>query len=62
MTSSDASQTTPVPITVARGDGIGPEIMAAVLQVLQAADARIAPEVDERLAELIPDVIRRNLG
>ncbi len=33
-----------VPITVAHGDGIGPEIMAATLRVLQAAGARIAPE------------------
>jgi len=33
-----------VPITVARGDGIGPEIMDATLRVLQAAGARIAPE------------------
>jgi isocitrate dehydrogenase len=35
------------PITVAYGDGIGPEIMAATLKVLQAAGARIAPEVIE---------------
>ncbi|HTR04657.1 MAG TPA: NADP-dependent isocitrate dehydrogenase [Thermoanaerobaculia bacterium] len=34
----------PVPITVARGDGIGPEIMAATLHVLQAAGARLAIE------------------
>jgi isocitrate dehydrogenase len=33
-----------VPITVAQGDGIGPEIMAATLRVLAAAGARIAPE------------------
>lgn len=33
-----------VPITVAQGDGIGPEIMAATLKVLAAAGARIAPE------------------
>jgi isocitrate dehydrogenase len=33
-----------VPITVARGDGIGPEIMAATLHILQAAGARIAIE------------------
>ena len=33
-----------VPITVARGDGIGPEIMAATLQVLRAAGARLAIE------------------
>ncbi|MGH9366418.1 MAG: NADP-dependent isocitrate dehydrogenase [Thermoanaerobaculia bacterium] len=35
------------PITVAYGDGIGPEIMAATLSVLEAAGARIAPEVIE---------------
>ncbi|MFN3828786.1 MAG: NADP-dependent isocitrate dehydrogenase [Tepidimonas ignava] len=35
------------PITVARGDGIGPEIMDATLRVLQAAGARIAPEFIE---------------
>lgn len=34
-------------ITVAYGDGIGPEIMQATLQVLQAAGARIAPETVE---------------
>ena len=32
------------PITIAEGDGIGPEIMAATLKVLDAAGARIAPE------------------
>jgi isocitrate dehydrogenase len=32
------------PITVAYGDGIGPEIMSATLKVLEAAGARIAPE------------------
>jgi isocitrate dehydrogenase len=32
------------PITIAHGDGIGPEIMAATLQVLDAAGAKIAPE------------------
>ncbi len=35
------------PITVAHGDGIGPEIMAATLRILEAAGARIAPEVIE---------------
>lgn len=35
------------PITVAYGDGIGPEIMQAVLQILEAAGAQIAPEVIE---------------
>jgi len=33
-----------VPITVAPGDGIGPEITEATLRVLGAAGARIAPE------------------
>jgi isocitrate dehydrogenase len=35
------------PITVAHGDGIGPEIMQATLKVLERAGARIAPEVIE---------------
>ena len=35
------------PITVAYGDGIGPEIMEAVFKVLEAAGARLAPEVIE---------------
>ena len=34
----------PVAVTVARGDGIGPEIMEATLQVLLAAGARLALE------------------
>jgi isocitrate dehydrogenase len=34
----------PVPVTVARGDGIGPEIMDATLRVLEAAGARLAVE------------------
>jgi isocitrate dehydrogenase len=33
-----------VPVTVARGDGIGPEIMDATLAVLDAAGARLAVE------------------
>ncbi len=32
----------PVPITVARGDGIGPEIMQATLDILSAAGARLS--------------------
>jgi isocitrate dehydrogenase len=32
---------TPVPITVARGDGIGPEIMQATLDILQAGGAAL---------------------
>lgn len=35
------------PITVAYGDGIGPEIMAATLEILAAAGAQIEPEVIE---------------
>ncbi len=41
------SVTQPTPITVAYGDGIGPEIMQATLSILEAAGARIAPEVIE---------------
>ena len=37
--------TTPVPITVARGDGIGPEIMDATLRILDAAGAAL--DIDE---------------
>jgi isocitrate dehydrogenase len=35
------------PITVAYGDGIGPEIMSATLSILEAAGARLEPEVIE---------------
>ncbi len=35
------------PITVAYGDGIGPEIMAATLKILEAAKADIDPEIIE---------------
>lgn len=35
---------TPVPITVAHGDGIGPEIMAATLHILEAAGANLEIE------------------
>lgn len=35
------------PITVAYGDDIGPEIMAATLKILKAANAQIDPEVIE---------------
>ncbi len=34
----------PVPVTVARGDGIGPEIMDATLAILRAAGANLAVE------------------
>jgi isocitrate dehydrogenase len=39
--------TTKTPITVAYGDGIGPEIMQATLKILVAAGAQIEPEVIE---------------
>ncbi len=38
---------TKTPITVAYGDGIGPEIMQATLAILEAAGAQLAPEVIE---------------
>ncbi len=37
----------PVPITVANGDGIGPEIMAATLKIIQAAGAALEIETIE---------------
>src|ERR1700687_4644927 len=37
----------PVPITVANGDGIGPEIMAATLHILKGAGARLNIETIE---------------
>lgn len=39
--------TTRIPVTVAHGDGIGPEIMAATLQVLEATGAPLALETIE---------------
>lgn len=36
--------TTRTPVTIAHGDGIGPEIMESVLEILEAAGAAIAPE------------------
>src|SRR6202521_5822207 len=39
-----SSMTTPVPITVAHGDGIGPEIMDASLSILKEAGAAIEIE------------------
>ncbi len=48
MTATDAAPTgaatpprTPVPITVAHGDGIGPEIMGATLRILEAGGAAL---------------------
>ena len=38
------AQQPPTPITVADGDGIGPEIMDATLHILNAAGARIQVE------------------
>jgi len=35
------------PLTVAYGDGIGPEIMEATLRILTEAGARLAPETIE---------------
>ncbi|VVC76531.1 Isocitrate dehydrogenase [NADP] [Aquicella siphonis] len=35
------------PITVAYGDGIGPEIMQATMKLLDAAQAQVAPEIIE---------------
>src|SRR5580700_4727913 len=43
---------TKIPITVAFGDGIGPELMAATLQVLDEAGALLEPhqiEIGEKL-------------
>jgi isocitrate dehydrogenase len=39
------TQIAKTPVTVAYGDGIGPEIMDATLEILFAADAKI--EIDE---------------
>ena len=42
--SASEATRTPTPITVAHGDGIGPEIMKASLKVLEAAGAALKPE------------------
>jgi isocitrate dehydrogenase len=42
-----ATSAKPVPITVAHGDGIGPEIMAATLHILKEAGARLEIETIE---------------
>ncbi len=44
MTTITATQKK-TPITVAYGDGIGPEIMDATLRIINAAGAQIEPEV-----------------
>ena len=36
-----------IPIAIAKGDGIGPEIMAATLKILTAAGAQITPKYIE---------------
>lgn len=40
-------ETTPVPITVAYGDGIGPEIMDATLNIITAGGANLDIDVVE---------------
>ena len=42
------------PITVAYGDGIGPEIMDATLRIIEAAGARLEIEDDRDRRECIP--------
>ena len=39
---SEQTQPDAVPITIAKGDGIGPEIMDSTLRILNAAGARLA--------------------
>src|ERR1700736_6473470 len=41
---SEQTQPDAVPITIAKGDGIGPEIMDSTLRILNAAGARLAIE------------------
>lgn len=45
QTEKDLPSTKKVPVTVARGDGIGPEIMQATLDILNAAGAEL--DIDE---------------
>jgi isocitrate dehydrogenase len=47
VTQKERDMTPPTPITVAYGDGIGPEIMAASLDILKAAGARLDIETIE---------------
>ncbi|MCD8512978.1 MAG: NADP-dependent isocitrate dehydrogenase [Nitrincola sp.] len=47
MNTSTQHNPVKVPITVALGDGIGPEITTATLKILEAAGARIEPEFIE---------------
>jgi isocitrate dehydrogenase len=46
-TSKEPTMPVKTPITVAYGDGIGPEITAATLKILMAANAEIEPEIIE---------------
>jgi isocitrate dehydrogenase len=41
------TQIAKTPVTVAYGDGIGPEIMDATIKIIMAAGAQIEPEVIE---------------
>jgi isocitrate dehydrogenase len=43
----EVAENQPVPVTVAPGDGIGPKIVAATLEVLKAAGALIEPRTVE---------------
>lgn len=47
LTTAENKTELAVPITVAYGDGIGPEIMDATLRIINAAGAAIAPETIE---------------
>ncbi len=47
MTDASVAPTEPVTVTVARGDGIGPEIMDATLRVLEAAGAPLRHDMIE---------------
>ena len=44
---SNQKPTTPIPVTVAYGDGIGPEIMEATLRILEAAGSPLRYDVIE---------------
>ena len=46
------------PVTVAYGDGIGPEIMAASLHVIKEAGARIEIEVIERVLDQGIEIVK----
>jgi isocitrate dehydrogenase len=48
----DATTSTKTKVTALPGDGIGPEVMAATLQVLEAAGAPIEWEMAEAGAEV----------